>query len=93
MIIVIVNVHSKKNLKIGGAMIHNHHFKRHPGLSFICRIRIIAIFLLRQYSIMTDTENNSSNPEFNDADSKADAIAIFCLIAIAVGAMIYLANV
>jgi len=50
------------------------------------------LFPFKTIPIMTDTENNSSTPEFNDADSKADAIAIFCLIAIAVGAMIYLAN-
>lgn len=41
---------------------------------------------------MSDTENNSSNTEFNEADSKADAIAIFCLVVIAVAAMVYLAN-
>jgi hypothetical protein len=41
---------------------------------------------------MSDSENNSSNTEFNEADSKADAIAIFFLVVIAVATMVYLAN-
>lgn len=46
--------------------------------------------------IMSNTENNATNPdqntETNASDSKADAVAIFFLIAIAVSAMIFLAN-
>ena len=48
---------------------------------------------------MSYTENNATNPDYNaqsnesvSEDSKADAIAIFFLIAIACGAMIFLAN-
>lgn len=41
---------------------------------------------------MSDTENNSTESEFNEADSKADAIAMLCLVLIAVAAMVYLAN-
>tara|TARA_R110000772_G_scaffold212502_1_gene323071 strand:+ start:483 stop:617 length:135 start_codon:yes stop_codon:yes gene_type:complete len=41
---------------------------------------------------MSNTEQNITDTENNEADSRADAIAIFFLIAIAVGAMIFLAN-
>lgn len=38
---------------------------------------------------MTDTNNNVSNNQVDEADSKADAIAIFSIIMVAVGAMVY----
>jgi CHASE3 domain sensor protein len=41
---------------------------------------------------MNDMQNETSNTEENEADSRADAIAILCLVLIAAGAMIYLAN-
>ncbi len=41
---------------------------------------------------MNDIQNETSNTEANEADSKADAIAILCLVLIAAGSMIYLAN-
>lgn len=53
-------------------------------------------FLAEQkHMTMSYTEHNAtnadSNPETNEADSRADAFAIFFLIAIAVGAMVFLA--
>lgn len=45
---------------------------------------------------MNDTANtsqeNQSEGSFNEADSKADTIAAFCLIMVAAAAMIYLAS-
>tara|TARA_R100001163_G_C4955928_1_gene121727 strand:- start:457 stop:594 length:138 start_codon:yes stop_codon:yes gene_type:complete len=41
---------------------------------------------------MSNTDPKASDTDFNEADSKADAIAIFCLIIIAAGAMIFLAT-
>ncbi len=41
---------------------------------------------------MSEINNKPENTEFNEADSKADTLAIFCLVLIAVGAMVFLAN-
>lgn len=40
---------------------------------------------------MSDTDNKASEENFNEADSRADAVAIFFLVMIAAGTMIYLA--
>jgi hypothetical protein len=41
---------------------------------------------------MNDIEHKASDSQTNNSDSKADAIAIFLLVMIAAGAMIYLAS-
>lgn len=41
---------------------------------------------------MNETEHKASDSQVNEADSRADAIAIFFLVMIAAGTMIYLAS-